>query len=787
MPPKRTSTSAAPAITQAAIKQLVANSISIALEAQAANIANANNTKRNPEPKEAHVARKCSYKEFMSCQPFNFKCSKGAVGLIPWFECTESVFSCSNYTEGCKMNFATGTLTEEARSWWNSFARPIGIEETYKITLVDFKKLLIKKYCPRTKVQKMEDEFYHLTMKENDLKTYVRRFQELATLCPTIVSDSEKMMEAFIRGLPQRAAPVARASYRLAPSKMKEPSDQLQELADRDLMNRVCKSYLDKFVIVFIDDILIYSHNKEEHANHLRIILELLRKEKLYAKFSKCDFWISIVQFIRYLIDSQGLHVDPAKIEARFINDFSKIAKSLTELTQKNKKYFWGEDQETAFQLLKQKLYEALILALPEGNDDFVVYYASYQGSDKMYQDLKKLYWWPNIKAIIVEYVGKCLTCSRVKAKCQKPSCLLVQPKIPTWNIKATPFETLYGQKCRSPVYWAKVRDVQHKGPEIIHKTTENILQIRQRLQAARDRQRSYANIGPVAYKLELPKELSNVHSNFYISNLKNYLFDESFVIPMKELQLDDKLNFVEEPVEVIDREVKQLNQSRIPIVKVRCSSKRGPKFTWELKDQIRAKYPMFIDALRYLDDRLTMVHLFATLPAIERERCMDTYEKYFMGSVHVKNVALAHILVYKNTSATTRHVYVEAITHYCDVATKVLELYREYNIPRLSLEWQAYISRIHKLKKAFISVKGIYYQAEVDGQKVTWLTPHVLQQVMPQDVDYKIMLTSLEFYEVKDNKEKDKIRLKPDKIKSKREAQKSPDSSPTKSKPSQN
>ncbi|GJV28524.1 putative reverse transcriptase domain-containing protein, partial [Tanacetum coccineum] len=222
------------------------------------------------------------------------------------------------------------------------------------------------------------------------------------------------------------AAPVARAPYRLAPSEMQELSNQLQELTERglsvyskidlrsgyhqlrvrdkdipktafrtryghyefqvmpfgltnapavfmDLMNRVCKPYLDKFVIVFIDDILIYSRNKEEHANHLRIILELLKKEKLYAKFSKCDFWIHIVQFLGHLIDSQGLHVDPAKIEA--------IAKSLTELTQKNKKYIWGEDQESAFQLLKQKLCEAPILALPEGNDDFVVYCdASHQG-----------------------------------------------------------------------------------------------------------------------------------------------------------------------------------------------------------------------------------------------------------------------------------------------------------------------------------------------------------------------------------------------------------------------
>ncbi|GJY69394.1 putative reverse transcriptase domain-containing protein [Tanacetum coccineum] len=137
-----------------------------------------------------------------------------------------------------------------------------------------------------------------------------------------------------------------------------------------DLMNRVCKPYLDKFVIIFIDDILIYSRNKEEHANHLRIILELLRKAKLYAKFSKCDFWIRIMQFLGHLIDSQGLHVDPAKIEV-----------PLTKLTQKNKNYIWGEEQESAFQLLKQKLCEAPILALPEGNDDFVVYCdASLQG-----------------------------------------------------------------------------------------------------------------------------------------------------------------------------------------------------------------------------------------------------------------------------------------------------------------------------------------------------------------------------------------------------------------------
>ncbi|GJV09609.1 putative reverse transcriptase domain-containing protein [Tanacetum coccineum] len=165
-----------------------------------------------------------------------------------------------------------------------------------------------------------------------------------------------------------------------------------------DLMNRVCKPYLDKFVIVFIDDILIYSKNKQEHEEHLKQILELLKKEELYAKFSKCEFWIPKVQFLGHVIDSEGIHVDPAKIESikdwtspkspteirqflglagyyrRFIEGFSRIAKPMTKLTQKKIKFEWGDKQEAAFQLLKQKLCSAPILALPEGSEDFIAY-----------------------------------------------------------------------------------------------------------------------------------------------------------------------------------------------------------------------------------------------------------------------------------------------------------------------------------------------------------------------------------------------------------------------------
>ncbi|GKB49465.1 putative reverse transcriptase domain-containing protein [Tanacetum coccineum] len=407
--------------------------------------------------------------------------------------------------------------------------------------------------------------------------------------------------------------------------------------------------------------------------------------------------------------------------------------------------------------------------------------YSIHPGSDKMYQDMRKLYWWPNMKADIATYVRKCLTCAKVKAEHQRPSGLLVQPEIPQWkwdnitmdfvtklpkssqgydtiwvivdrltksalflpmretdpmeklarmylkevvtrhgipvsiisdrdgrfasnfwrslqkalgttlamstayhpetdgqsertiqtlkdmlracvidfgkgwvkhfplvefsynnsyhaSIKAAPFEALYGRKCRSPVCWAEVGEVQLTGPEIVQETTEKIIQIKQRIQAARDRQKSYADlkrkpmefqvgdrvmlkvspwkgvvrfgkrgklnpryvgpfkvlekVGSVAYKLELPQELSRVHSTFHVSNLKKCYSDEPLAVPLDGIHIDDKLHFVEEPVEIMDQEVKRLKQSRIPIVKVRWNSRRGPEFTWEREDQFQKKYP---------------------------------------------------------------------------------------------------------------------------------------------------------------------------------------------------
>ncbi|GKE50724.1 reverse transcriptase domain-containing protein, partial [Tanacetum coccineum] len=157
----------------------------------------------NTRPRETPIARKGNYKEFIRCQPFYFNGTEGAVDLIRWFERIELIFSRSNYAEENKVTFATSTLTDDALSWWNAYTQPIGIEQANKITWTELKRLLTNKYCPRTQIKKMEDEFYNLTVKGNDLKTYIRRFQKLAVFCPNMVANSEKLMEVFIGGLPR--------------------------------------------------------------------------------------------------------------------------------------------------------------------------------------------------------------------------------------------------------------------------------------------------------------------------------------------------------------------------------------------------------------------------------------------------------------------------------------------------------------------------------------------------------------------------------------------------------
>ncbi|GJX65606.1 putative reverse transcriptase domain-containing protein [Tanacetum coccineum] len=495
-----------------------------------------------------------------------------------------------------------------------------------------------------------------------------------------------------------------------------------------DLMNRVCKTYLDKFVIIFIDDILIYSKDEKEHEEHLKANLELLKKEKLYDKFSKCEFWIPKVQFLGHVIDSRGIHVDPAKIES--IKDWAS-PKTPTEIRQ-----FLGlASYYRRFIEGFSKIANAPILALPKGNEDFVVYYdASHKGleaqietqkpenlvnedvggmikkyipkerlepradgtlclhgrswlpcygdlrsviiheshkskysihpgSEKMYQDVKKLYWWPNIKADIATYVSKCLTCARVKAEHQRPSGLLVQPAIPEWKwdnitmnfITKLPrssqgFDTIWviADRLTKSAHFLPIREndlldklarlyLNRKAlgtdvsmstayhPKIDGQSERTIQTLEDMLRACvidfgkgwvkhlplaeswrsltdwpkvnprnngKDRPdqakdasctrstkelrgselkadggklnpryvgpfRVLAKVGKVAYKLEHPQELSRVHHTFHVSNLMKCYADEPLVMPLEGIHVDDKLQFVEEPVEIMEREIK--------------------------------------------------------------------------------------------------------------------------------------------------------------------------------------------------------------------------------------
>ncbi|GKC21249.1 putative reverse transcriptase domain-containing protein [Tanacetum coccineum] len=227
--------------------------------------------------------------------------------------------------------------------------------------------------------------------------------------------------------------------------------------------------------------------------------------------------------------------------------------------------------------------------------------YSIHPGSDKMYQDLKKLYWWPNMKAEIATYVSKCMTCAKVKAEYQKWSGLLVQPKITEWRFVSQFWQSLQeafgtqldmstayhpetdGQSIvwrQMPVTYllAEVGDAQLTGPEIVRETTEKIIQIKHHLQASRDRQKA-TRIKTKAIRASWLGE-------------KKCLSDEPLAILLDEIHVDDKLNFIEELVEIMDREVKRLKKSRIPIVKVHWNTRRGPEYTWECEDQMQKKYP---------------------------------------------------------------------------------------------------------------------------------------------------------------------------------------------------
>nr|GEW36017.1 putative reverse transcriptase domain-containing protein [Tanacetum cinerariifolium] len=540
-------------------------------------------------------------------------------------------------------------------------------------------------------------------------------------------------------------APVARAPYQLAPSEMKELAKQLQELSKKgficpsaspwgapmlfvkkkDGSFRMCIDYRElnkltvknRYPLPRIDDLFdqlqgsnVYSKIDLRTGYHqIRIREEDIPITAFRTRYAQMDRTLERLRLRDPLSSRKGeCAMEKKNVKAEYLGRLIKpIFKIRPDGTRYHDKRIW---------LLKFGGLRDLIM-----HESHKSKYSIHLGFDKMYQDLKQLYWWPNMKAEIATYVSECLTCAKVKGLPRTPSGydsiwvivdrltksahflpvkttdsiekltqlylkeVVCRHGVPisiisdrdskftsrfwrslqeslgtrldmstayhpetdgqsertiktleymlracvinfegSWDrhlplaelsynnsyhasIKAAPFEALYGRKCRSLVGWSEVGDSQLTGPELIRETNKKIPSEKLRrckVQTVRIQRRGqgYAQerIGPVTYKLELPRELQGIHNTFHVSNMKKYLSDESLSIPLDEVQLDDKLYFIEKPAEIMDREVKRLKQSRIPIVKVRWNSHRGPEYTWERVDQMKSKYPyLFTTNLR--------------------------------------------------------------------------------------------------------------------------------------------------------------------------------------------
>nr|GEU58362.1 putative reverse transcriptase domain-containing protein [Tanacetum cinerariifolium] len=347
--------------------------------------------------------------------------------------------------------------------------------------------------------------------------------------------------------------------------------------------------------------------NRDKHEVHLRLVLELLKKEEMYAKFSKCEFWLQEVKFLGCMVNQSGIHVDS--------NNNTVLKNWNAPTTPSEVRSFLGlaviyTDHKSLQHIFDQK-------ELNMRQTRWIKLFSDYECE--------------------IRYHPDCLKGFRDEVGYEYG---VLSPN--GWS-KCALFEALYGRKCRSPILWAKIRESSLIGPELVKETTDKVVLIKEKLKAAIDRQKSYADnkrkslevevgdrfmqkvshwkgvirfgkkgklapwyvepfdileiIGPVAYWLRLLEELSGVHDTFHVSNLKKCLADASLHVPLDEIKVDKTLRFIEEPVEIMDREVKRLKRSRISLVKIHWNSKRGPEFTWEREDFMKSKYPqLFVD-----------------------------------------------------------------------------------------------------------------------------------------------------------------------------------------------
>nr|GEV77428.1 putative reverse transcriptase domain-containing protein [Tanacetum cinerariifolium] len=495
----------------------------------------------------------------------------------------------------------------------------------------------------------MEDEFYNLSVKGNDLKTYVRRFQKLAVLCPNMVPNNEKLMEVFIGGLPRSIEGNVTA---LKPQTLKEAINIAQRLMDQVTKHNSIQG-TNNHKRKFEDKRNISSNNnyRNNYQNISNNRMNDFRQQQNRRPETFKSYAATPTKNRGYTGNrlATGSNLQPVSVNCHACGEKGHYRSqcSKTNINANGRTYLLRDKNAhqdpnvvTVMEKKSDKKRLENILVVKEFPDVFLeelpglppvhqvefqidlipeaapVARAPYRLAPSEMQELSNQLQELADRGFIRPTQTEALTEENVQAEnlrgMEKDFEIRTDGTrcIKNQNSGNHCKKALATQLDMSIVYHPKTDGQSERTIQ----TLENMLRACaidwKRMGKAltigiiRFGKRGKLNpryigpfkilnrIGPVAYKLELPEELNNVHDTFHVSNLKKCLSNESLIIPMKELKLDDKLNFIEEPVEIVDREIKQLRQSRIPIIKVRWNSKRGPEYTWEREDEIRAKYP---------------------------------------------------------------------------------------------------------------------------------------------------------------------------------------------------
>nr|GEV14060.1 reverse transcriptase domain-containing protein [Tanacetum cinerariifolium] len=393
--------------------------------------------------------------------------------------------------------------------------------------------------------------------------------------------------------------------------------------------------------------------------------------------------------------------------------------------------------------------------------------YYVHLGSDKMYQDMTKLYWWPNIKANIATYVSKCLTCARVKAEHQRPSRLLVQPAIPEWkwdNIMMDFITKLPKSSTGFDSIWVivdRLTKSSHFLPIRENDPLDKLARDRVMLKVSpwkgvvRFGKRGKLNpryvrpfkvlakVEKVAYKLELPQELSRVHHTFHVSNLKKCYADEPLVMPLEGIHVDDRLQSVEEPVKIMEQEIKRLKQSQIPLVKVRWNSRRGPEFTWEREDSFKKKYPHLFrnwvssSTARELEAELNKnINWDDVIERVQRKEKEDNDVMRYQAlkrKPHIEAQTRKNMMIYLRNMAGFKMDYFKGMSY--DDIRSIFEKYFNSNVAFLEKTKEQMEEEDNRaLKKASKSQTEKAVKNQKLEEEVKELKKHL--QIVPDDVD---------------------------------------------------